>query len=52
MKKLSLFMLVICMMATLPASAQFGKLLDKAKGAVSGGKAGKKNRKFCYCLGI
>lgn len=46
MKKLSLFMLVICMMATLPASAQFGKLLDKAKNAVSGGGAGKKSGSF------
>ncbi|HRA74462.1 MAG TPA: PQQ-binding-like beta-propeller repeat protein, partial [Flavobacterium sp.] len=46
MKKLSLFMLAVCMMATLPTSAQFGKLLDKAKGAVSGGKAGKKTGSF------
>jgi hypothetical protein len=32
MKKISLFMLVICMMTALPTMAQFGKLLDKVKG--------------------
>jgi hypothetical protein len=32
MKKLVTPLLAICMMATLPASAQFGKLLDKVKG--------------------
>jgi hypothetical protein len=46
MKKLSLFMLVICMMTALPSSAQFGKLLDKAKSAVSGGSGGKKSGNF------
>jgi hypothetical protein len=47
MKKLSLFMLAICMMGTLPASAQFGKLLDKAKAKIGGGSsAGKKSGNF------
>jgi hypothetical protein len=46
MKKLSLLMLAICMMGTMPTSAQFGKLLDKAKNAVSGGGAGKKSGSF------
>jgi len=46
MKKLGTLMLAICMMGTLPASAQFGKLLDKAKNAVSGGGAGKKTGSF------
>lgn len=38
MKKLSLFMLAICMMATVPSSAQFGKLLSKVKGKSGAGK--------------
>lgn len=46
MKKRTLLMLSICMMTTLPTSAQFGKLLDKAKNAVSGGGAGKKSGSF------
>jgi hypothetical protein len=46
MKKLSLLMLTICMMGTMPTSAQFGKLLDKAKNAVSGGGGGKKSGNF------
>ena len=47
MKRLSLFMLVICVMTALPSSAQFGKLLDKAKEKVGGGKsAGKKSGSF------
>ena len=47
MKKLSLLMLTICMMATLPTSAQFGKLLDKAKAKMGGGSsAGKKTGSF------
>lgn len=45
-KKLSLFILGICIMTTMPTSAQFGKLLDKAKGAVSGKSAGKKSGNF------
>lgn len=37
----------ICMMGVLPASAQFGKLLDKAKSKVGGGStAGKKSGDF------
>lgn len=46
MKKLTFLTMVICMMATMPASAQFGRLLDKAKNAVSGGGAGKKTGSF------
>jgi hypothetical protein len=46
MKKLILVMLAFCLGSTLPASAQFGKLLDKAKNAVSGGGAGKKSGSF------
>lgn len=46
MKKSLTLALAICLMATLPASAQFGKLLDKAKNAVSGGGAGKKSGSF------
>lgn len=47
MKKLSLIMLVIALVTVLPASAQFGKLLSKAKEAVSGGSgAGKKTGSF------
>ena len=47
MKKLSLIMLVICVMTTLPTSAQFGKLLDKAKAKMGGGSsAGKKTGSF------
>jgi hypothetical protein len=47
MKKLSLFMLVICVMTALPTSAQFGKLLDKAKAKMGGGSsAGKKTGSF------
>ena len=32
MKKLGTLILAICIMATLPTSAQFSKLLDKVKG--------------------
>ncbi len=39
-------MLTFCLGSTLPASAQFGKLLDKAKNAVSGSSAGKKSGSF------
>ncbi|WP_310380096.1 PQQ-binding-like beta-propeller repeat protein [Flavobacterium sp.] len=47
MKKLGTLMLVICLMAALPSSAQFGKLLDKAKAKIGGGKsAGKKTGDF------
>ena len=47
MKKLGTIMLAICMMATLPTSAQFGKLLDKAKAKMGGGSgAGKKTGSF------
>jgi hypothetical protein len=46
MKKLILVMLTFCLGSTLPASAQFGKLLDKAKNAVSGSSAGKKSGSF------
>ncbi|WP_293873822.1 PQQ-binding-like beta-propeller repeat protein [Flavobacterium sp.] len=38
MKKVSLFMFVICMMATGLSHAQFGKLLDKVKGKSGAGK--------------
>ncbi len=46
MKKLILVMLAFSVGSTLPASAQFGKLLEKAKSAVSGGSAGKKSGSF------
>jgi hypothetical protein len=46
MKKLSLLMLAICMMGTMPTSAQFGKLLDKAKAKLGGSSAGKKSGSF------
>ena len=46
MKKITLVMLAFCVGSTLPASAQFGKLLEKAKSAVSGGSAGKKTGSF------
>ena len=47
MKRLTLLMLAICMMGTVPSSAQFGKLLDKAKAKVGGGSsAGKKSGSF------
>lgn len=46
MKKLSLFMLVICLMTALPSSAQFGKLLEKAKAKIGGSSAGKKTGSF------
>jgi hypothetical protein len=47
MKKLSLLMLAFCMMATFPTSAQFGKILDKAKAKIGGGSsAGKKSGSF------
>ena len=45
-KKLLTLTMAVCLTATLPASAQFGKLLDKAKNAVSGGGAGKKSGSF------
>ena len=47
MKKLVTLTLVIFMMATLPTSAQFGKLLEKAKAKIGGGSsAGKKTGSF------
>ena len=46
MKKLSLLMLAFFVMTTLPSSAQFGKLLDKAKAKMSGSGAGKKSGSF------
>ena len=46
MKKLTLVMLAFLVGSTLPATAQFGKLLEKAKSAVSGGSAGKKSGSF------
>ncbi len=46
MKKVVTLTLTIFLMATMPTSAQFGKLLDKAKNAVSGGGAGKKSGSF------
>ncbi|WP_278035000.1 PQQ-binding-like beta-propeller repeat protein [Flavobacterium nitratireducens] len=46
MKKITLVMLAFCVGSTLPAFAQFGKLLEKAKSAVSGGSAGKKTGSF------
>jgi len=39
-------MLVICVMTALPTSAQFGKLLDKAKAKLGGSGAGKKTGSF------
>lgn len=47
MKKLVTLTLAICMTATLPTSAQFGKLLEKAKAKIGGGSsAGKKTGSF------
>ena len=46
MKKVSIVMLSLCLMGTLPASAQFGKLLDKAKAKIGGSGAGKKSGSF------
>lgn len=47
MKKLGTLMLAICLMVTLPSSAQFGKLLDKAKAKIGGSSgAGKKSGSF------
>lgn len=46
MKKITLLMFTICVMTTLPASAQFGKLLDKAKAKMGGSSAGKKSGSF------
>lgn len=47
MKKLATVLLAFCMMSTIPTSAQFGKLLDKAKAKIGGGKsAGKKTGDF------
>jgi len=46
MKKLSILALSICMMGTLSANAQFGKLLDKAKSKIGGSSAGKKSGSF------
>lgn len=47
MKKTVLLMMSICVMGTLPASAQFGKLLDKAKAKMGGSStAGKKSGDF------
>lgn len=45
-KKVSVVLLVFCVMTTMSTSAQFGKLLDKAKSAVAGGGAGKKSGDF------
>ena len=38
MKKTTLVMMVLVLASTLPANAQFGKLLDKVKGKSSAGK--------------
>lgn len=46
MKKLGIVVLATCMMVTLPTSAQFGKLLDKAKAKMGGSGAGKKTGSF------
>jgi hypothetical protein len=48
MNKLSPFILSFCLMATIPTSAQFGKLLEKAKAkmGVGGSSAGKKTGDF------
>lgn len=47
MKKLGVLMLAMGMMVTMPTSAQFGKLLDKAKAKLGGGSsAGKKTGSF------
>lgn len=46
MKKLASCLLAVSLMATMPSSAQFGKLLDKAKAKISGGGAGKKTGNF------
>ena len=46
MKKITIAVMSICLMGTLPASAQFGKLLDKAKEKVGGKSAGKKSGDF------
>lgn len=47
MNKLATFILAIYMVGTMPTSAQFGKLLSKAKNAVSGSSsAGKKTGSF------
>lgn len=39
-------MLFICVMTAVPTSAQFGKLLDKAKAKLGGSSAGKKSGSF------
>ncbi len=47
MKKLGVLMLATSMFVTMPTSAQFGKLLDKAKAKLGGGSsAGKKTGSF------
>jgi outer membrane protein assembly factor BamB len=47
MKKLGVLMLATSMLVTMPTSAQFGKLLDKAKAKLGGGSsAGKKTGSF------
>jgi PQQ-like domain len=47
MNKLTTGLLALTMMATMPTSAQFGKLLDKAKAKLGGGSsAGKKTGDF------
>lgn len=46
MKRLSLFMLVISVMTVVPTSAQFGKLLDKAKAKLGGSGGSKKSGSF------
>ncbi len=47
MNRLTTGLLAITMMATIPTSAQFGKLLDKAKAKLGGGSsAGKKTGSF------
>ncbi len=47
MKKATILMMAFCMMASLQSTAQFGKLLEKAKAKISGGSgAGKKSGNF------
>ncbi|MGL2963156.1 outer membrane protein assembly factor BamB family protein [Flavobacterium sp. RSB2_4_14] len=47
MKKSNLVMMVLFIAVTLPAQAQFGKLMDKAKAKIGGGSsAGKKSGNF------
>jgi hypothetical protein len=46
MKKINLVMMLLVIAITLPAQAQFGKLMDKAKAKIAGGSAGKKSGSF------